>query len=815
MLKQLIHKNHIILLTSLLLMSSSVVAKDGNSITFNPFNSSNEANAPPTAKNFEETSPIIPQVAFNNNDISMVFQIISDATGWSIFPTSEVNKAKINLWAKNISAEELLDKVVTTAGFVYHKEGNHITVMTYDEYIQLYGLNKKVVPLKYADATSVNTVIKTFLTKLGKSVVHKEKNTIILLESTPNLETITSIIEKLDTPAEEQTVIEVIDIKYADAEVLAETLSKVFSNKDSTTTSGNTQKEKERGTSERTNQQKEKEPSPASNEPSAKTEAATESTLSTPQSEVGVYSVAQTNQLIVKTTQNDIEKLKKLVAKLDTYAEPMTKNYHFTYVDAAEIYKGLEQILGISGRTSNYNRSGGQTRRNNERQEGIALVGKTNSILVTGQPSVHRIMTSIVESIDAPSTYEEGMIRIYKLENADVEEVAATIRELVQSTEKQKDRTDKVTFSEIGRRSEPQRSPRATRSGTPAGDSSNAQASTGLAETEEFIPQVEARVSTSKSANSVIVQTTARQHCELEKLVTELDKRRKQVLIKAMIIEIITSANQNVGVELNHTGKDGLAFTSFGLSTNLNPATGIRNIIVSPGGTAAVLKPDNIQAILHALESNQNAKITSAPQILVNDNTAGVINSIAEEPTTQINQGQTTTTTSFAGFVTAGTQFTIIPHISEKNYLRVEYQIVLNSFGAKSTDLSIPPPRNTSSIQSEATVPNGFTIIVGGLQATDETKNVSKVPLLGDIPVIGWVFGNTATEKRYKTTYLFITPTILENEDFADLKGISQKTMQDAELNGSNPTSSPTKMEDAEPNENDPNLLPAKFEHSD
>jgi len=806
MLKKPPYKCIVIFPACLLLVSSLVMAKDANSVTFDPFSPSNEANAAPV-KNFEETNPIIPQVAFNNNDISMVFQIISDATGWSIFPTSEVSKAKVNLWAKNISAEKLLEKVVMTAGFVYHKEKNQITVTTYDEYIQLYGLNKKIISLKYADAASVNTVIKTFLTKLGKSIVHKENNAIILLETAPNLETITGIIEKLDTPAEQQTVIEVIDVEYADAEVLAETLTKVFSNKDSATTPGNTQKE-------RVTQQKEKESPTASNEPAAKTEVAAETSLSTPQSEVGVYSVSQTNQLIVKTTQKDIEKLKKLVAKLDIYVEPITKNYHFTYVDASEIYQGLERILGISGRTTGYNRAGGgQTQRNNERQEGIVLVEKTNSILVTGQPSVHRIMACIVESVDSPSTYEEGMIRIYKLENADVEEVAATIKELVQNTEKQKDRTDKVAFSETGGRSESQRSSGAARSNTPAGAGSNAKASAGIAETEEFIPQVEARVSTSKSANSVIVQTTARQHCELEKLVTELDKRRKQVLIKAMIIEIITSANQNIGVEINHAGENGLAFTSFGLSTNLNPTTGTRNIIVSPGGTAAVFKPDNIQAILNALESNRNAKITSAPQVLVNDNTAGVINSIAEEPTTQINQGQTTTTTSFAGFVTAGTQFTIIPHISEKNYLRVEYQITLNSFGAKSTDPSIPPPRDTSSIQSEATVPNNFTIVVGGIQAVDESKNISKVPLLGDIPLIGLAFRNTIVEKRYKTTYLFITPTILENEDFTDLKGISQKTMQDAESNGNSPNSPNAKMEDAEPN--DPNLLPAKFEYSD
>jgi len=159
----------------------------------------------------------------------------------------------------------------------------------------------------------------------------------------------------------------------------------------------------------------------------------------------------------------------------------------------------------------------------------------------------------------------------------------------------------------------------------------------------------------------------------------------------------------------------------------------------------------------------------------------GTILSIAEEPTTQTNQGETTTTTSFAGFVEAGTQFAITPHISETDYLRVEYKITLNSFGTRTSDPSIPPPRNTSSIQSEATVPDGHTIVVGGLQSSNESKSVDKIPLLGDIPLLGLAFKNTITKKRYTTTYLFITTTIIKNEDFGDLKSISEEALKKVE----------------------------------
>jgi type IV pilus assembly protein PilQ len=205
----------------------------------------------------------------------------------------------------------------------------------------------------------------------------------------------------------------------------------------------------------------------------------------------------------------------------------------------------------------------------------------------------------------------------------------------------------------------------------------------------------------------------------------------------------------------------------------------VRDIIVSPGGTGAVLRPNKVQAILKALQSNGNVRIESAPQILVNDNAVGTIVSIAEEPTTQTNLGETTTTTSFAGFVEAGTQFAITPHISESDYLRVTYRITLNSFGTKPTDPSIPPPRNTSSIESEATVPDGSTIVVGGLQSVSESESVDKVPILGDLPLLDLVFRNTIIRKQYITTYLFITTTILRSEDFADLKDISKKALEE------------------------------------
>jgi type II secretion system protein D len=837
----------------------ALAAEEPNNLSFDPFGGETVLSA---AINTSETGPVIPQVEFTNSDITDAFGIISDVSGWSIFPTAEVSKAKVTFWAKDVTARQVLDTVVAMAGFTYHREGNIITVTTYEEYMQYYGLDKKVIPVKYADAASIANVLKPFLTKLARSVVHSQTNTFILYESQANLEFLTAVIERLDAPSE-AVGIEVVNLKYAECASLAKTLQDIFvpsqapaNNKSQTTapseaaaqtnapadritdttgdqnavflhdrvdifavehanqllivgTNSNIRKvldvvalvdvcgdnmildviELEFADAEelantlqelfpgsRSANQQNGRPG-ISPRDTAAAGAVIDGDLMSPSADVEIRSVGRTNQLIIKAFRNDIEKLMQLIAKLDTYREPSTQNYHFTYIDASEIYTGLERILdvsnrsGFSGRGSSRNSEGDGG--NGRARSGTTLIERTNSIVVTGPPSVHRIMTSIKESIDVPAMYESGIIRVYKIENADLEEVAQTLRDLIQTDGEERERSPDVQYKDNLQ---------------PSGDS---QADGDLTTTDEFVPQVEAKVSTNKATNSVVVQATPQQHRQLEKLIAELDKRRKQVLIKAMIAEVITDDNLDLGVELSYLRGDAREFTFFGLTNpeSFDPDTGFRAPALLDGGTV-VIDPDQFQAVIHALKTDVNTRITSSPQILVNDNAVGGINNVAEAPITQFNQGEVAATTSFAGFVEAGTQFAITPHISDSNYLRVEYTITLSAFMGKSTDETIPPPRTTSNIQSEATIPNGYTIVVGGLRRTDEIEDTDKVPLLGDIPLLGAAFRRTTIQNQYTKIYLFITPQIMEHEGFSDLKSVSDKALEHMRDSGHVPANS-------------------------
>lgn len=815
------------------------IAASNDEQMFDPFNT--EIEAMDAGANAVDLSPLISNVQLDNNEISMAFQIISDKTGWNIFPTDIVCKKKISFWASTISAEDLFETVVMLAGFTYHREGDLITVMTYEEYAQHYRLVKEVFTLQFANAGSIAKTITPFMTEHGKCVVHNETNAVVLYEVEANLKSILPVIEKLDTPAE-NILVEVFNLKYADCEDIAGVLSSVFAkgasdlhnksaSEDKKSEGGNDQVssksqtitvpddaigiyavsqsnqlvvvgtdadiekakglvgqldiygdnmvldvvdleyadaellgetlmqlfgQSEQGGAKGVNSRNDFRNSDGDTK-NASNKVSTSATIMSPQSSVYVQAIGRTNQLIIKAFPVDLEKMKGLIKKLDMYTEPTTRSYHLEYIDAAEVQDGLEEILNLRARS--YSSS-----KENEKKQGLVLVERTNTLLLTGPPSSHRIMISIMEEIDNPATFEAGTIRIYKLKNADVEEVFETISEI---------------FLDDNADSENAPDAKLIKGDNP--DISDGSDSQQIVETERFVTRVQVRLSKNVAKNSIVIKASPSQHRQIEMLIKELDTRNKQVLIKAMIVEITITDDLNLGVELSHVADEFLAFSSYGLSTNLIPTTGTRDITVSPGGTSAILSPDKVSAIIQALKKDTNTRVTSAPEILVNDNAVGYINSVAEAPYTRTDQGQTSTTTSFGGFVEAGTQFALTPHISEGDHLRLEYEITLNSFTAKPSLPSIPPPRSTTSIQSEATIPQGHTIVVGGLQSAGESESVNKVPLLGDIPLIGGLFKSTSIEKQNKTTYLFITPYIMESDDFSDLKEVSEQAIEEVE----------------------------------
>jgi len=305
----------------------------------------------------------------------------------------------------------------------------------------------------------------------------------------------------------------------------------------------------------------------------------------------------------------------------------------------------------------------------------------------------------------------------------------------------------------------------------------------------------DAIVTADTNTNTLIVVAPPPVQRLYKQLITMLDKRRPQVMVEVTMVTLDTSGNFSLGVELSkaggvHDGQDQyLVFSSFGLST-VDLATGALSLEPGLGFNGALVGPDTLNVVIRALSSCGRAEVLAAPRLLVNDNASATLSSVSEAPFTSVNASNTVSTTSFAGYASAGTTLSITPHISEGDHLQLQFSLTLNSFTGEGA-AGIPPPRQTNTISSQVTIPDGYAVIVGGLKRKDANKTVSRIPWLGELPVLEYILGSHARSDAESTLFVFIRPVILRDDRFEDLKFLSDAELRLAELPGNLPTSRP------------------------
>jgi len=307
----------------------------------------------------------------------------------------------------------------------------------------------------------------------------------------------------------------------------------------------------------------------------------------------------------------------------------------------------------------------------------------------------------------------------------------------------------------------------------PAGSAAaGAGAGSGSAMTGVVGSQVQAIAN--KHTNSLILVGPPREQAMLAAIIEQLDMRRPQVMIEALVVQVSRSQAFDVGVELLNLQRGSVrGATNFGLS-KIDFSGGTASVSASSGLTGFVISGGDIDAIVKLMAQKGNGRIVSRPRALVNDNEAAKFVSEAEEPYTQINAvGSNTTTSSFGGYETAGTYLDVTPHISEADYLQLDIHVKLSSFTGTAASDSAPPARHTDEVTSKVTIPDNSTILIGGLNRADASNSRTQVPILGSIPLLGQLFRRDTSSASQATLYVFIKTRIARAEDFSDLKGIS------------------------------------------
>ena len=381
---------------------------------------------------------------------------------------------------------------------------------------------------------------------------------------------------------------------------------------------------------------------------------------------------------------------------------------------------------------------------------------RTNKLIVLTYPENFENIERVITELDEEIPEGTGNIHIYMLKHTDATKMAVALQSIL-SGQQQRQAT--------------------VRRG---------------AQVPQQLQAVPSRVVAEDQNNALIIEAEQKDYEELLAIIKQLDIRRPQVLIEAAIIEVSADSTTNMGIELATVDVAGQGFRGaggsyYGLST-LDPETLTKQPNAGLGLTALLYKDefDRIPVLVNMLRTNSDVNVLSSPRLLTNDNEQGEIKVTDQvATTTYIDPQQGASRQQFGGYQDAGITLTITPHISTDNYLRLEIQLKIEQFTASPVAGSAtPPPKTTRELKGVITVPDREIIVIGGLTSEEETETVNKIPILGDIPILGFLFRNTSVNKRKKNLYVFITPHIMCDENFDSIKKVSREQMRAAKFAG-------------------------------
>jgi len=291
-------------------------------------------------------------------------------------------------------------------------------------------------------------------------------------------------------------------------------------------------------------------------------------------------------------------------------------------------------------------------------------------------------------------------------------------------------------------------------------------------------------VNADEATNTLFASGDAGVIDKLAGLITTLDVMPPQVMLEVLILNLSDSDALDLGVEFRGVSDQGTVVTLsslFGLGAPI-PGTGVQLPTSLLGLTGIVLKPGEFSALVHALEVLNKGRSLNIPKVLVNSNQRANLASVLQTPFLSTNVANVVATTTFGGTQDAGTTINVRPQIAEGDHLVLEYSIVLSTFVGTASAPSLPPPRQQNNLNSTATIPDGYTVALGGLETTSETRASSRLPLLADLPLVGRLFRSNSNVTSHSRFYVFIRASILRSTDFQDLKFISDVDAHRADI---------------------------------
>jgi len=444
-----------------------------------------------------------------------------------------------------------------------------------------------------------------------------------------------------------------------------------------------------------------------------------------------------TNILIVTDVYSNIKRLIKILEAIDILKTGLELSIvGLVHSDARDMVKTLDSVFGIT--VSKSKKSAGQTRV-------IKFVAddRTNTLIILASEADTVKVKELISVLDKATPKGKETVHVYYLEHAISEELATVLEAIP----------------------------------TKKGDAKTAKTAP--------IVSSKVRIAADKATNSLIIMAEKEDYQILEGVIRKLDIPRSMVYIECLIMEVnvekdfllgtewIVGESKEHGGDL-YGGTSGFSGGSPGYSNLGGLSGGLTGVASYPSGFSLGVFGEAINvggvtfpslgAVIQAYKKDEDVNILSTPQILTTDNEEATINVGKNVPYQTRSAAETGTETySSYEYKDVGLNLKITPHVSQDRFVRLTINYAGTQLDDLATSASDRPTTLKRTIDTTVIVKDKGTVVIGGLIDDSMTKTTYKVPCLGDIPVLGWLFRTDSNAMEKTNLFVFLTPRVVAN----------------------------------------------------
>lgn len=521
----------------------------------------------------------------------------------------------------------------------------------------------------------------------------------------------------------------------------------------------------------------------------------------------GFNAVASTNtqKLVVTAKFGLLSYIQELLELIDVaIKEPkrMRKTFKVQWADATELTGFINQLINARSAGSRFGSSGQRPVTGNPTSRGSvssttrsasASTSANHATKVIAEPRTNKIVVQTYSRDDLEEIedliaefdveFDERKLRtnIYHVRYLKATDVSVVLDELLAEAPSSLSRRGRTPAIRTESSLRPRHSRR--RSTTPRSTTETRQ---GAPENE----RLPSRIVPFEVTNTLLIQAEQDEYEDILELLEKIDTKRRQVFLEAAVVQVRSDSDLNYAIELlagtpSETGTQVLSASNFGL-TGVALDTFERSFSgLGTGGLLAVMNDGNLPLIVNFFKKNNDSQVLATPFILVDDNEANSFDNIE----TRFASNSVTSVIDDATFnerveEDAGINLTITPTVSgSERAVFLDMSLSVSEFLGDTLDSR----RAASAVNARITVPDDQVFVIGGLTREKRSKKVKKVPLLGDVPLLGKLFRKELNQDLHQNIYVFLKAQILTDEDFRDGRRLTRQARDsmaefDAEL---------------------------------